>query len=200
MSIRNLFLQRFVLLFVAWFYESHHIFSVGSVVIPIGKSATIAQIHDMLHILRTDYELFGQILLIQILIDIVSIIRYNTGSVRQLLHSSLNLKRVYTGFMKSIQIPNSTHILEAQDIGILPAFFSICIQHGVRQSAWLCTAPSVPTSASKHAAEQALTGITVTQSSVHERLQFHACLLVNTAHLRKRHLSGQHNALGSQLL
>ena len=73
-----------------------------------------------------------------------------------------------------------THIFRTQRIPgpVIIQAFSVPINL-IRQTAGLCTSSPVSASSSDHAAHQALTGITITEGSVNETLDFHMRGIVN---------------------
>ena len=134
------------------------------------------------------------------LINIFPVIRNHPGSIRRLLHSSLNLEGIDTSLVKLLQILNPTHILKTQYITVFLISFVILIKYGIRKTARLRATSSITASTTEHAAEQTLSGIAITQCTVHKCFQFHTRLIIDPFHLGQRNLPCHHDTLCAESL
>ena len=181
-TIDYLILQSLICFRITWLHKCHHIRTVLLMIISICKSTAVTKIKDILHIGFAEIFL---LLMFEKLINVFPVIRNHTGSIRRLLHSSLNLERINTSLVKLLQILNPTHILKTQYITVFLISFVILIKYRIRKTARLRATSSVTASTAKHAAEQTLSGIAITQCTVHKCFQFHTGLIINPFHLSK---------------
>ena len=123
-------------------------------------------------------------------INILSINTHNSRDISRPFHSSLNLKRCYTGTFQFFNMGKRTKVLKAHKISRRTLFIYI-----IHQSARLCTLASVARAPAYNTAHQALSGIAHTKRAVSKNLKLGTSRLRYFFYALKRYLSSKNNTL-----
>ena len=146
--------------------QADHGFPFFSTQVSGCKTAAVTQIHE-LSAVRFCNRIIISVLCQQI--EIFPVDRRHTRSISSLLHPAFDFQRTDSGICQLRQKVNRTQILRAERIQF-PARIKGCLAllHTIRKTARLRTPSAVAAPAAKHTAKQALSGVAITDGTMHE--------------------------------
>ena len=128
---------------------------------------------------------------------------HNRCNILGTLHPTFDFQRVNPRIKElryKIYCIQITRREEKVACGFSQHIFSLRINHGVRQTAGLCTAPAIPAAAADHTAHQTLPRIADTKRAMHEALDLNMCIGTYMANFRNAKFTRQNNTRKSKFL
>ena len=157
-------------------FQGKHVPPVVLFIIPRVGPSPVIEIHQNLPVSVLHPEIFLSVLQIQI--RIFSVHRCHSSDILRIFHPPLDLEGIDPRLDHLRDQFERADVLQAEKIFFLPV-------HCIGKPAGLGALPPVPASSADHTAQQALSRITVTESSMYKALDLQPCLLPDLSDLGK---------------